>query len=175
MMIFINKSLYLSHWETKLTITHRSRSQCLATENEKILTAQNYIRKNPFSLIEKLVKDELFWECFKLLKHFTLVAFTPVTRPYHSRDNLNSKPCCFISFLDTSWQGRDLIDQIKLNQDCTGGHFIPPTTTTHENFHLLVLGPLWSDLSMGGQFLIVLNLRNPNLRSACTKERGNAH
>ena len=28
---------------------------------------------------------------------------------------------------------------------------------------------------MWGHFLIVLNLRNPNLRSACAKERGNAH
>ena len=40
---------------------------------------------------------------------------------------------------------------------------------------LLFLSSLWSNLSMWGHFLIVLNLRNPNLRSACAKERGNAH
>ena len=34
------------------------------------------------------------------------------------------------------------------------------------NFPLLFLSPLWSDLSMWGHFLIVLNLRNPNLISA---------
>ena len=39
---------------------------------------------------------------------------------------------------------------------------------------LLFLSSLWSNLSMWGHFLIVLNLRNPNLRSACAKERGNA-
>ena len=39
---------------------------------------------------------------------------------------------------------------------------------------LLFLSSLWSNLSMWGHFLIVLNLRNPNLRSACAKEHGNA-
>ena len=40
-----------------------------------------------------------------------------------------------------------------------------PHTTTHLNFTLLFLSSLWSDLSMWGHFLIVLNLRNLNLRS----------
>ena len=35
----------------------------------------------------------------------------------------------------------------------------PPTT--HINFTLLFLSPLWSDWSMLGHFLIVLNLKNP--------------
>ena len=41
----------------------------------------------------------------------------------------------------------------------------------------MCLCPYWQgrDLSIWGHFLIVLNLRNPNLRSACAKERGNAH
>ena len=39
----------------------------------------------------------------------------------------------------------------------------PPTT----NFTKLFLSSLWSDLSMWGHFLIVLNLRNQNLRSVC--------
>ena len=48
---------------------------------------------------------------------------------------------------------------------------IPPTTThppppTHPNWTKLFLSSLWSDLSMWGHFLIVLNLRNPNLRPA---------
>ena len=46
--------------------------------------------------------------------------------------------------------------------------------THHINFALLFLSSLWSDLSVWGHYLIVLNLRNPNLRSACATERGNA-
>ena len=62
-------------------------------------------------------------------------------------------------------------------QPCLCNPLIQPPThlATHLNLTLLFLSSLWSDLSMWGHFLIVLNLRNPNLRSACAKERGNAH
>ena len=40
------------------------------------------------------------------------------------------------------------------------------TTTHHPNLTKLFLSSLWSDLSMWGQFLIVLNFRNKNLRSS---------
>ena len=62
-------------------------------------------------------------------------------------------------------------------QPCLCNPLIQPPThlATHLNLTLLFLSSLWSDLSMWGHFLIVLNLRNPNLISVCATERGNAH
>ena len=63
----------------------------------------------------------------------------------------------------------------SIKSNCHINHSYQPPTTTHINFTLLFLSSLWSDLSMWGHFLIVLNLRKLNLISACATERGNAH
>ena len=65
--------------------------------------------------------------------------------------------------------------KLKMSQSSIGFHTVQCTPTTHPNFSQQFLSSLWSDLSMWGHFLIVLNLRNQNLRSVCATERGNAH
>ena len=61
-------------------------------------------------------------------------------------------------------------------QPCLCNPLIQPThLPSHLNFTLLFLSSLWSDLRMWGPFLIVLNLRNPNLILACTTQRCKAH
>ena len=60
------------------------------------------------------------------------------------------------------WQGR----RSSSSSWATTCLSVWPHTTTHINLTYLFLSSLWSDLSMWGHFLIVLNLGNPNLRSA---------
>ena len=72
-----------------------------------------------------------------------------------------------------NWQGRRSKSTAQLCCATTCSSVWPHTTTTtthHHHHHInstwLFLSPLWSDLSMWGHFFIVLNLSNPNLRSA---------
>ena len=83
---------------------------------------------------------DTFWQCS--------LSQLPVVRPEQVR-----------SFVDST-QSQKSKSEVWTQEFHVAMHIKTPLDNA------LYLSSLWSDLSMWGHFLIVLNLRNPNLRSA---------
>ena len=72
------------------------------------------------------------------------------------------------TFFDST-QSQESKSEVCAKEFCAAMHIKTPLDNA------LYLSSLWSDLSMLGHFLIVLNLGNPNLRTKITRQRALRH